>query len=40
MVRGTRLSADELRKFANASGRIQGMWKLVRNDTTPPELKE
>ena len=32
MVRGTRLSADELRQFANAAGRIQGMWKLVQDE--------
>ena len=44
MVRGPRLSADQLRQFADAAGRIEGMWKLVQEegtaDTTPPELKQ
>ena len=43
MVSGERLSDEQREEFARLSGRIEGAWKLVRDErrlpTTPPELQ-
>ena len=44
MVSGRPLSAAQLEQFARMAGRIEGAWKLVRDEagfaTTPPQLKK
>jgi signal transduction histidine kinase len=44
IVRGAQLSADQLRKFADSVGRLEGMWKIVQdeamNDAMPSELRQ
>jgi signal transduction histidine kinase len=44
MIGTGRLSADQLRQFADSAGRIEGMWKIIQDeamlDTMPSELRQ